>query len=59
MVSQGGGAGYGGAQNNLAIAYALGQGVPKDLSEAYKWFALGLRTATTSAPTSGKPSRRN
>src|ERR1035441_245185 len=33
--------GYGGAQNNLAIAYALGQGVPKDLVEASKWFALG------------------
>ena len=33
--------GYGGAQNNVAIAYALGQGVPKDLTEASKWFALG------------------
>jgi TPR repeat protein len=32
--------GYGGAQNNLAIAYALGRGVPKDLVEAHKWFAL-------------------
>jgi TPR repeat protein len=32
--------GYGGAQNNLAIAYALGRGVPKDPAEAYVWFAL-------------------
>ena len=35
--------GYGGAQNNLAIACALGQGVARNPVEAYKWFALAAR----------------
>jgi TPR repeat protein len=33
--------GYGGAQNHLALLYAQGLGVPKDLVEAEKWFELG------------------
>jgi localization factor PodJL len=39
--------GYGGAQNNLAIAFALGHGVPKDPIEAYKWFALAATHGDT------------
>ena len=39
--------GFGGAQDNLAIACALGKGVPKDLVEAYKWFALAATHGDT------------
>ena len=38
---------FGGAQNNLAIACALGKGMPKDLVEAYKWFALAATHGDT------------
>jgi len=38
---------YGGAQNNLALLYALGHGVPKDVVEAYKWFALSEKHSDT------------
>ena len=32
------------SQFNLAILYENGRGVPKDLQEAYKWFALAARS---------------
>ncbi len=32
---------YDGPRNNLAVAYAPGQRVPKDVVEAKQWFALG------------------
>jgi TPR repeat protein len=38
---------YGGAQNNLALLYARGQGVPRDPVEAAKWFALAERHGDT------------
>ena len=31
------------SQFNLAVLYENGRGVPKDLPEAYKWFALAAR----------------
>lgn len=39
------------AQNNLGVAYAAGNGVPKDEVEAYKWFSLsaGLDNSAGSA----------
>ena len=39
--------GFGGARDNLAIACVLGKGVPKDLVEAYKWFALAVTHGDT------------
>jgi hypothetical protein len=32
------------SQFNLGCAYAKGEGVPRDLKEAYKWFTLGVVT---------------
>ena len=37
--------GYAPAQNNLAIAYHKGAGVPRDLVEAYKWAVLATARA--------------
>ena len=32
--------GYGMAQVNLGAMYAVGEGVPQDVVEAYKWFSV-------------------
>jgi TPR repeat protein len=37
--------GYAPAQNNLAVAYYNGAGVPKDLVQAYKWADLATARA--------------
>ena len=34
------------AQNNLGTMYATGEGVPRDLVEAYKWFTLAAERQT-------------
>jgi TPR repeat protein len=34
------GQGQSGAQVNLGVMYAMGNSVPKDYTEAYKWFSL-------------------
>jgi TPR repeat protein len=41
--------GYDAAQNNLALMYANGQGVSKDLVSAYMWIDLAADTMPTSA----------
>jgi localization factor PodJL len=41
--------GYIDSQFNLATLYASGRGVPKDLTESYKWFALAARAGDAGA----------
>jgi len=37
------------ALNNLALLYMRGDGVPKDLVEAYKWFTIAVRGGVAAA----------
>ena len=37
--------GFAKAQNNLGIAFAFGEGVPRDLVEAHKWLNLAVSRA--------------
>ncbi len=65
LVSQSGGAGLAGAQCNLGLMYAHGNGVPKDAVEAVQWYQKAAEQGHASAQNNlgwaydhGKASRR-
>ena len=42
--------GHAGAQNNLGALYTTGQGLPKDLVQAYFWFSVASENGNKDAP---------
>ncbi|MNC76241.1 Sel1 repeat protein [compost metagenome] len=41
--------GYAGAQTSLGMMYASGQGVPKDVKQAYAWFSVAAANGSGKA----------
>ena len=41
--------GYAKAQNNLAVLYAMGQGVPQDYKQAHAWFSVAAANGYSNA----------